>query len=178
MDELFEQSHEHEENASLSEQTVRGEILRVVFCNPDTNYAVLMLLTDDKKEVCVVGNGSLVNVSPGEIIEAKGHWTIHKDWGKQFKADRFKAILPTNTEGLVRYLSSGNFPGIGPKTAERIVDTFGSETIHIMDNYISRLSGLDLVKRKLKKSLKSGKKKLTEEKWMSFLGVREFRKLL
>lgn len=140
MNELFEQSHEHQEHISLSEQTVRGEILKVVFCNPDTNYAVLMLLTEEKKEVCVVGNGSLVNVSPGEIIEAKGNWTIHKDWGKQFKAYRFKAILPTNSEGLVRYLSSGNFSGIGPKTAERIVDTFGSETIHIMDNYISRLS--------------------------------------
>ena len=151
MDELFEQSHEHEENSSLSEQTVRGEILKVVFCNPDTNYAILMLLTEDKKEVCVVGNGSLVNVSPGEIIEAKGQWTVHKDWGRQFKADRFKAVLPTNSEGMVRYLSSGNFPGIGPKTAERIVDTFGSETIHIMDNYMSRLSEVPgLGKKKIK----------------------------
>ncbi|MCM8534920.1 MAG: ATP-dependent RecD-like DNA helicase [Lentisphaeraceae bacterium] len=140
MGELFDQSHEHEENTSLSEQTIRGEILKVVFCNPDTNYAILMLLTEDKKEICVVGSGTLVNVSPGELIEAQGNWTIHKDWGKQFKASRFKAILPTNNAGLVRYLSSGNFPGIGPKTAERIVDTFGSETIYILDNYTTRLS--------------------------------------
>ena len=140
MDELFGQSHEHEEKTSLSEQTVRGEIVKVVFCNPDTDFAILMLQTEDKKEVCVVGSGSLVNVSPGEIIEAQGTWTVHKDWGRQFKANRFKAVLPTNSAGLIRYLSSGNFPGIGPKTAERIVDTFGAETIHILDNYTTRLS--------------------------------------
>ena len=140
MSELFNQSHQHEENTNLAEQTIRGEILRVVYSNAENDYAVLKLLTDEKKEVCVVGSGSLVNFSPGEIIEAQGKWMTHKDWGKQFKASGFKAVLPTNNEGLIRYLSSGNFPGIGPKTAERIVETFGTKTIYILDNYTSRLS--------------------------------------
>ena len=42
-------------------------------------------------------------------------------------------IEPTNRDGILSYLSSGDFPGIGPKTAERIFDMFGEKTYEIMD---------------------------------------------
>ena len=138
MSDLFDNAH-NDEPASYAESKIRGEILRVVYVSPSGDYAVLKLLTHDKKEVSMVGNGTLVNVSPGEEIEASGRWEKHKDWGKQFRAKSFKSVLPSTEEGLVRYLSSGNFPGIGTKTAERIVETFGGETIYILDNYTSRL---------------------------------------
>ena len=49
-------------------------------------------------------------------------------------------MLPSSEEGLTRYLASGILPGVGTKTAERIVKKFGKESLKILDNYSSRLS--------------------------------------
>ncbi len=35
-------------------------------------------------------------------------------------------IMPTTETGIVNYLSSGIVKGIGPKTAQKIVDYFGT----------------------------------------------------
>ena len=139
MGSLFENSNAPQQQGPIGAHTVRGEIMRVLFTNDAGDYSVLKLLTQDSKEITLVGSGSLINVGPGEEIEATGKWEKHKDWGRQFRARTFKSVLPSTNDGLVRYLASGGFPGIGPKTAERIVETFGSETIHIMDKYTSRL---------------------------------------
>ena len=166
MEDLFDSANQNtDEKVSLGEHTVRGEILRVVFVSQDGDYAVIKLLTHDKDEIVVVGNGTLTNVSPGEEIEAKGNWETHKTWGRQFKARIFKSVLPSTNEGLVRYLACGNFPGIGPKTAERIVETFGEETIHILDNYTGRLKEVPGL----------GKKKIAEisEAWQEVSDRRE-----
>ena len=166
MPDLFDSANQNEgDPVSLGEHTVRGEILRVVFVSQDGDYAVIKLLTHDHEEIVVVGNGTLTNVSPGEEIEAKGNWETHKTWGRQFKARVFKSVLPSTNEGLVRYLACGNFPGIGPKTAERIVETFGEETIHILDNYTGRLKEVPGL----------GKKKIAEisEAWQEVSDRRE-----
>ena len=42
-------------------------------------------------------------------------------------------IEPNTREGIEGYLASGVFPGIGPKTAERIYQKFGDETFEILD---------------------------------------------
>ena len=90
MDDLFDNASGNESgNISLGEHIVRGEILRVVFVSQDGDYAVIKLLTHEKEEVVVVGNGTLINISPGEEIEAKGQWETHKTWGRQFKARTF-----------------------------------------------------------------------------------------
>lgn len=166
MDDLFDNASGNESgHISLGEHIVRGEILRVVFVSQDGDYAVIKLLTHEKEEVVVVGNGTLINISPGEEIEAKGQWETHKTWGRQFKARTFKSVLPSTNEGLVRYLACGNFPGIGPKTAERIVETFGENTIDILDNYTSRLKEVPGL----------GKKKIAEisESWQEVADRRE-----
>ena len=166
MADLFDNANQQEETpTSFGEKTIRGEILRVVYVSPDGDYAVLKLLSHDKKEISMVGNGTLVNVSPGEEIEAIGRWETHKDWGKQFRARTFKSVLPSTNEGLIRYLASGNFPGIGPKTAERIVETFGGETINILDHYTNRL----------KEVPRLGKKKIAEisEAWQEVADRRD-----
>ena len=78
MGSLFENSNAPEQQGSIGEHTVRGEIMRVLFTNDAGDYAVLQLLTQDSKEINLVGNGSLINVAPGEEIEAIGKWTSHK----------------------------------------------------------------------------------------------------
>ena len=64
-------------------------------------------------------------------------------------------VEPTSEEGMIRYLSSEIFKGIGKKTAERIVNKFGKNTFKIIDNSPKILSRVKGVGRKQQKSLLS-----------------------
>ena len=62
-------------------------------------------------------------------------------------------VEPTSEEGMVRYLSSEVFKGIGKKTAERIVKKFGKDTFKIIDSSPKLLSKVKGVGKKQQKSL-------------------------
>ena len=62
-------------------------------------------------------------------------------------------IEPTSEEGIVRYLSSEVFKGIGKKTAERIVKKFGKDTFKIIDSSPKLLSKVKGVGKKQQKYL-------------------------
>ena len=47
--------------------------------------------------------------------------------------------LPATVEGIRRYLGSGLIKGVGPKTAERIVEAFGADTLDVIDTQPQRL---------------------------------------
>ncbi len=121
----------------VTEQRVAGTVTKVVFSSADGLYVVLR--ADDRagREFTMVG--ALDGLAEGEDFEAEGVWEQHKEYGRQFRANRFKAVLPSSTEGIRRYLSSGILPGIGEVLAGRIVDKFGAETLNILDKSSARL---------------------------------------
>lgn len=145
MDSVFEPSddnlpaaNQNAEDAFLPlDYTVRGEIMRVVYTNPDSHYSVVRLRDDDDKELTLVG--LLPGVLEGQRIEATGRWERHKEHGRQFHVNSFNAILPSSEEGIRRYLASGVLPGIGEKYAERIVEHFGADTLDVLDKASERL---------------------------------------
>lgn len=67
-------------------------------------------------------------------VEYVGKWIKHEKFGYQFKADCYSIIPPSSEKGIVNFLSGKNFKGIGKVQAQRIVDTFGSKTIQIIEN--------------------------------------------
>lgn len=119
------------------QETVSGEVLRIVFESEDGQYTVLRLRDDDNRELTLVG--ALGGVLEGQDIEATGHWENHSKHGLQFRIARFRALLPTTDKGIRRYLASGLIPGIGPKLADRIVDRFGQNSLDVLDHYSARL---------------------------------------
>ncbi|MDT8391724.1 MAG: ATP-dependent RecD-like DNA helicase [Lentisphaeria bacterium] len=125
------------ERSALTETTLRGEILRIVFAAEDGHYTVVRLLDDKGLEHTLVG--ALSGVVEGQDIEASGIFETHKEHGRQLRVKRFRALLPTSARGIERYLGSGLIHGIGPKLAARIVARFGLESLKILDKYSSRL---------------------------------------
>lgn len=115
-----------------------GEVLRVVFASDDGEYAVLRLTDDRYRELTAVG--PLGGIYEGQDIELWGAWETHKEHGHQFRAERFRAVLPQSERGIRRYLASGLVYGIGPKLADRIVERFGTDTLRILDHYSMRLT--------------------------------------
>lgn len=61
----------------------------------------------------------------------EGSWTDHPNFGRQFKAERAQRQMPSEKQGIYRYLASGVIKGIGPKLAERLVKEFGEETFSV-----------------------------------------------
>jgi exodeoxyribonuclease V alpha subunit len=62
-------------------------------------------------------------------------------------------ISPTSIKGITNYLSSGLVKGLGPRTAEKIVDHFGVATLDILDREPQRLSEVPGLKKELAKKL-------------------------
>jgi len=130
--------------SSLMAETLIGVIERVTFHNMDSGFAVLRVQAEGRRDlVTVVGNAS--SIVAGEFIEATGAWTQTRDHGLQFKADSLKSTPPGTVEGIARYLGSGLVKGIGAQYAKRIVETFGENTLNVIDEspqFLSEVKGI------------------------------------
>ncbi|MGC8782156.1 MAG: helix-hairpin-helix domain-containing protein, partial [Anaerolineae bacterium] len=119
-------------------ETLRGVIERITFHNEENGYTVAQLTPDGQSyTVTVVGN--MLGVNVGEAVELKGAWTAHAQYGRQFKAESVRTVLPATIAGLEKYLGSGLIKGIGPVTAKRIVRKFGLDTLRIIEESPERL---------------------------------------
>ena len=119
-------------------QSLEGTIERLTFQSEETGYTVARLVPKGKKhEVTVVG--ALAGVQVGESVRLRGLWSSHPQYGRQFEVRSYTVQLPATIEGLRKYLGSGLIKGVGPVTARRIVDTFGLETLDVIESYPQRL---------------------------------------
>ena len=130
--------------------TLRGEIRRIIFETAEGTYTVLKLYADDGNEYTVVG--PIVSPSEGQNIEVTGNWE-KSDYGMQLRASSYRYTLPSTTEGVMRFLSSGAVPGIGKTLAKKIVETFGDRTISVLENNIEELLCVPKIGRKKLKTI-------------------------
>ncbi len=118
--------------------TLEGAIERITFHNEENGYTVARLVPDGKDyEVTVIGN--MLGVQVGEHVRLEGEWTVHGQYGRQFKVERYASVLPATAAGIEKYLGSGLVKGVGPVTAKRIVRKFGADTLTVIDETPDRL---------------------------------------
>ncbi len=130
-------------------EIIQGTIGAVVFHNHENGYAVLRLRCQDGQTVTVVGTIPMPAV--GERLMVTGRWSAHQSYGKQFEAEFLERLMPQTCGEIISYLSSRIIKGIGPKTAARIVEKFGEQTLQIMEREPARLaevSGINAAKAK------------------------------
>ncbi|MDQ1269078.1 MAG: exodeoxyribonuclease alpha subunit [Thermodesulfobacteriota bacterium] len=131
--------------------TINGTLSRITFQNPENHYTVCRVAVPKVVDAITVV-GHLPGVAQGERLKLKGTWTSHPKYGEQFKADSFEITLPSSMAGIRKYLSSGIIPGINQELADRIVDTFGEQTLEIIENEPDRLLdvyGIGKIKQKM-----------------------------
>ncbi len=117
---------------------IQGSVERITYYNEENGYTVLRLRVAGERELVTVV-GCLPELSPGESLRLDGIWTLHPQYGRQFKAERCEQVLPATVEGIKRYLGSGLIKGVGPVIADRIVRRFGMDTLRILDEEPHRL---------------------------------------
>ena len=63
----------------------------------------------------------------------------HPVHGPQLSAESVERRLPQEEEDIVCYLSSGILKGVGPATAQRLVERFGADTLRVLEEEPERL---------------------------------------
>ena len=114
-------------NENLEE--IHGYVEELVFRKPENGFTVLELSSEDEYITVV---GVLPEINVGEELRLKGRWSVHQTFGKQFKAELCERSLPSTAADLYRYLASGAVKGIGPKTAQKIIERFGDEAFKVI----------------------------------------------
>ena len=116
---------------------IAGIVEDIVYRNIENGYTVFNL---DKDGVLVTCVGKCAAISVGEYVEVDGDYTKNAKFGEQFAFINIKAVKPKSIEGIKKYLSSGLIKGIGPVTAEAIVEKFREETFNIIELAPERLT--------------------------------------
>jgi exodeoxyribonuclease V alpha subunit len=128
-------------NTDSSEQIIRGVVQRVTFRNPENGYSVMQVsVADQRQRITVVGTALQAKV--GTHLVARGYFQDHPKFGRQLNASSITETSPTTAEGLEHYLGSGEIKGIGPKTAARMVEEFGTEVMEVIHRDPDRLRKL------------------------------------
>lgn len=110
---------------------IEGFVEKIIFHNKENAYTVMDLSTEDGPIVCV---GFLPFAEEGKHFALEGEIVYHDSYGEQFSFEKAEIIVPRNRSSIIKYLSSGIFPHIGEKTAERIVDLYGDETMSLIED--------------------------------------------
>ena len=114
------------------QQTLIGTIAAVVFQNEENGYAVVRVVTGDGELITVVG--CIPCAAPGEEIAATGTYVVHPAHGEQFSAAEVERHMPATESNILDFLSSGVIRGVGPATAQRLVERFGPDTLDVIEN--------------------------------------------
>lgn len=116
---------------------IKGEVVEIIYKNEVNGYCIAEFETSEESTTIV---GYLPFVNKNDTIEVIGKFVEHQEYGRQFKVETFRKLMPETLDALERYLSNGMIKGIGPITAKKIIDTFGEDTINIFKLEPQRLS--------------------------------------
>ena len=141
-------------NESPPMPTLAGIVERIVFRNAETHFTVARLHPDDTgrlfRDDLITIVGALPGINVGELLEVTGEWELHPQHGRDLRVTSFVSHAPVSATGIKRYLGSGVIKGIGPKTAGRIVERFGEQTLAIIElepERLTEVSGISAAKR-------------------------------
>lgn len=127
-------------------ELITGTVERITYYNEENGYGVIKVMPEGKlprehtsREGLVTVVGVMQELGVGEEAQFAGEWYDDPRYGMQLKVQSVTPIVPTSVQGITRYLSSGIVKGIGPKTAEKIVDHFKERTLEVLNREPERL---------------------------------------
>ncbi len=141
---------------------VKGLVDNITYQNADNGYTVCTIDCDGQPVTLV---GTIPTLTEGEYINAQGYWTTHATYGKQFCVTSYQKELPATTDSILAYLSSGVIKGVGPVTARRIVEKYGSDTLKVLEEHPDWLTEI--------KGITSKRVKDISESFKSQYGMRQ-----
>ncbi len=122
-------------------QALEGSLERITYYNDSTMFMVARLRGNDDVLYTIIGN--MPRFSAGERLRLQGDWRHHSEYGRQFQVSGYEIAMPHNILGIQRFLSSGLIKGVGPATAEKIVERFGMEALDVIEHNPIKLTEIE-----------------------------------
>ncbi len=117
-------------------ERLRCVVERITF--QSDGYSVLKCSAKGYSDLVTVV-GMMPDAHVGSVLTLGGRWKIDSKYGRQFQIVTFEETLPATVYGIEKYLGSGLIKGIGPKYAKLIVNTFGADTLDVIESEPERL---------------------------------------
>lgn len=124
------------------ETVVEGVVERVTFESVTSSFRVIKVTVAGRADVLSVV-GSFPAIAPGARVRVRGQIEVDRKHGEQLKAASLIELAPDTLVGLEKYLASGLIKGVGPRLAQRIVTTFGMDTLRVLDETPERLAEVE-----------------------------------
>lgn len=112
---------------------LRCVVERITYQNENNGYTVLKCAVKDYSDLVTVV-GAMPDTHVGSVLSLEGMWKVDARYGRQFSVEKFEETLPATVYGIEKYLGSGLVKGVGPKFAKKIVETFGKETLNVIED--------------------------------------------
>ena len=117
-------------------ERLRCVVERITF--QSDGYSVLKCSAKGYSDLVTVV-GMMPDAHVGSVLTLGGRWKIDSKYGRQFQIVTFEETLPATVYGIEKYVGSGLIKGIGPKYAKLIVNTFGADTLEVIESEPERL---------------------------------------
>ena len=111
---------------------LRCVVERITYQNADNGYTVLKCAVKSAQDLVTVV-GIMPETHVGSVLALEGFWKVDAKYGRQFSVEKFEETLPATVYGIEKYLGSGLIKGVGPKSARRIVEKFGKDTLDVIE---------------------------------------------
>lgn len=119
------------------ETYIKGTFKRTIFSSNDGYIVGLVKIkeTDDADLTDYVGKqftftGLFAELNTEEDYKFYGETVDNQKYGIQYRVTKYEKIMPEDKDGMVIFLSSDIFPGVGEKTAEQIVSYLGDDCLN------------------------------------------------
>lgn len=136
---------------------IRGEVVFTIYENSEAPFSIVKIKIKDTNEAYeekeIVGKGNFLQLQKGLTYTFYGQLVNHPKFGLQYDIDSYKTYIPESKEAVIKYLSSDLFPGIGEKTATRIVEALGEQAVNKILQDKAVLDRIPNVSTKLKERL-------------------------
>ncbi len=125
------------------ESYIKGTFKRKIFSSNDGYVVGLAKIKETNNDdlTSYVGKqftftGLFAELNIDEDYTFYGDVIDNPKYGFQFKVNRYEKLMPEDKDGLIVFLSSDIFPGVGEKTAKQIVEVLGEDCLNkISEDY-------------------------------------------
>ena len=118
-------------------EQIEGTVEDIIYENEDSGYTVFEVSGGG---VITVVCGTVGELHAGESVVCRGRFENHATYGRQFHAQECETDMPKDLEAVYAFLASRSLPYIGAKTADKIMDRFGTEALEVIANDPARLT--------------------------------------
>ena len=116
---------------------LKGTFKQIIF-SASSGYVVGLFRIKSSEEnkdfenKAITITGYFADIKENENYILTGEFVEHIKYGTQFNVTKYEVVKPEDKDGIVAFLSSSLFKGVGEKLATRIVDTLGDKTLDLI----------------------------------------------